>query len=84
MADGLNALGINAMATADGMQIEGGTLRGGCVDSHGDHRIAMAFTMAALRAQDAVEIRDCANVNTSFPNFVGQARQAGVNVETAG
>jgi 3-phosphoshikimate 1-carboxyvinyltransferase len=44
----------------------------------------MAFTMAALRAQDAVEIRDCANVNTSFPNFVGQARQAGVNVEAAG
>jgi len=84
MADGLQTLGINAVATADGMQIEGGTLGGGCVDSHGDHRIAMAFTMAALRAQAAIEIHDCANVNTSFPDFVGQARQAGVNVEMAG
>lgn len=84
MADGLNTLGIDAVATPDGMRIEGGVPGGGCVDSHGDHRIAMAFTMAALRARAAIEIRDCANVNTSFPDFVGQARQAGVNVETAG
>jgi 3-phosphoshikimate 1-carboxyvinyltransferase len=84
MADGLNVLGIDAVATADGMQIEGGILGGGSVDSHGDHRIAMAFTMAALRAQAAIEIRDCANVNTSFPDFVGQARRAGLNVESTG
>jgi 3-phosphoshikimate 1-carboxyvinyltransferase len=84
MADGLQALGIDAVATADGMQIEGGMLGGGSVDSHGDHRIAMAFTMAALRAQADIEIRDCANVNTSFPDFVGQARQAGVRIETVG
>jgi 3-phosphoshikimate 1-carboxyvinyltransferase len=82
MADGLNALGIHAVATQDGMQIDGGALKGGCVDSHGDHRIAMAFTMAALQARDAIEIRDCANVNTSFPDFIAQARQAGVSVET--
>jgi 3-phosphoshikimate 1-carboxyvinyltransferase len=44
----------------------------------------MAFTIAALRAQAAIEIRDCANVNTSFPDFVGQARKAGINVETSG
>jgi 3-phosphoshikimate 1-carboxyvinyltransferase len=84
MADGLNILGINAVATADGMQIEGGTPGGGRVDSHGDHRIAMAFTMAALRAQTAIEIRDCANVNTSFPDFVGQVRQAGINLASTG
>jgi len=83
MADGLNELGIDAVATADGMQIQGGILGGGSVDSHGDHRIAMAFTMAALRAQAAIEILDCANVNTSFPDFVGQARQAGINVRTS-
>jgi 3-phosphoshikimate 1-carboxyvinyltransferase len=83
MADGLNALGIDAVATPDGMQIEGGALGGGCVASHGDHRIAMAFGMAALRSQAAIEIRDCANVNTSFPGFVDQARQAGVSIETS-
>jgi 3-phosphoshikimate 1-carboxyvinyltransferase len=65
------------------MQIEGGALGGGCVASHGDHRIAMAFGMAALRSQAAIEIRDCANVNTSFPGFVDQARQAGVSIETS-
>jgi 3-phosphoshikimate 1-carboxyvinyltransferase len=84
MADGLNTLGIDAVATADGMQIEGGSPGGGCVASHGDHRIAMAFSMAALRSQVAIEIRDCANVNTSFPDFVGQARQAGISIETSG
>jgi 3-phosphoshikimate 1-carboxyvinyltransferase len=84
MADGLNTLGIDAVATADGMQIEGGSPGGGCVASHGDHRIAMAFSMAALRSQAAIEIRDCANVNTSFPDFVGQARQAGISIETSG
>lgn len=80
MADGLNALGVSAEATPDGMVIDGGTLRGGCVDSHGDHRIAMAFAMAALRAQGTIEIRDCANVNTSFPGFVDSAGTAGLDI----
>jgi 3-phosphoshikimate 1-carboxyvinyltransferase len=82
MADGLNTLGVNAQATADGMIIEGGPLGAGCVDSHGDHRIAMAFSMAALRAGGAIEINDCANVNTSFPGFVEQAGRAGLGIST--
>ena len=81
MADGLQALGVNAQATADGMIIEGGDIGTGRVDSHGDHRIAMSFAMAALRAQGAIEISDCANVNTSFPGFVEQASRAGLQVE---
>ncbi len=80
MADGLVALGIDAQATPDGVIIEGGNLRGGTVDSHGDHRIAMAFAMAALRAGGSIGIRDCANVNTSFPGFVGLAAGAGLNI----
>jgi 3-phosphoshikimate 1-carboxyvinyltransferase len=80
MADGLVTLGIDAQATPDGMIIEGGILQGGHVDSHGDHRIAMAFAMAALRAAGAIEIRDCANVNTSFPGFVDLAAQAGSRI----
>jgi 3-phosphoshikimate 1-carboxyvinyltransferase len=81
MADGLQTLGIDAQPTPDGMVIEGGTLGGGCVGSQGDHRIAMAFSMAALRAQGEIEITDCANVNTSFPGFVEQASLAGLRIK---
>ncbi len=80
MADGLQAVGIDAQPTPDGMIIHGGQLAGGTVKSHGDHRIAMAFTMAALRATDTIMIEDCANVATSFPNFVQLAQQAGINL----
>ncbi len=80
MADGLNALGVAADPTADGMVIQGGNLSGGTVASHGDHRIAMSFTMAALRASGAITIHDCANVNTSFPGFVPLAWNAGLPV----
>ncbi len=80
MADGLQALGVNAQATPDGMIIEGGAIGGGRVDSCGDHRIAMSFAMAALRASDDIDIVDCDNVNTSFPDFVGLASRAGLAV----
>ncbi len=80
MADGLQALGVKAEPTADGMIIEGGTLSGGRVDSRGDHRIAMSFAMAALRASAEISIDDCANVNTSFPGFVDLATSVGLSV----
>lgn len=80
MADGLQALGADAQATADGMRIRGGALHGGVVDSHGDHRIAMSFSMASLRASGPIQIRDCRNVATSFPGFVELARQAGLSL----
>jgi len=81
MADGLVKLGIDATATPDGMIIEGGTFNAGCIDSHGDHRIAMAFSMAALRAEGVIEILDCANVNTSFPGYADLATAAGMGIE---
>ncbi|MCP4697144.1 MAG: 3-phosphoshikimate 1-carboxyvinyltransferase [Gammaproteobacteria bacterium] len=80
MADGLQALGIDARPAADGMVIQGGAMHGACIDSHGDHRIAMAFAMAALRADGPVEILDCANVATSFPSFVSLARTGGLRM----
>ncbi len=80
MADGLAALGVDASPTADGIVIRGGLIGGGSVDSHGDHRIAMAFAIAALRAADKIVIQDCANVNTSFPGFVDLAIRAGSRV----
>lgn len=80
MADGLNALGITAGPTSDGIVIQGGTLAGGTIASHGDHRIAMSFAMAALRASGPITIQDCANVNTSFPGFAPLARNAGLTL----
>ena len=80
MADGLKTLGIDATATPDGMIIEGGVFGGGVIDSHGDHRIAMAFAMASLRARGSIEILDCTNVNTSFPGFVELAGGAGLHI----
>ena len=81
MADGLIALGIDAQPTEDGIVIQGGQIHGGQVDSHGDHRIAMSFTMAALRADGSITIDDCANVNTSFPGFVELATKAGISIK---
>jgi 3-phosphoshikimate 1-carboxyvinyltransferase len=83
MADGLAALGVEAAPTRDGIRIRGGTIGGGRVDSHGDHRIAMAFAMAALRAGGEIVIDDCANVNTSFPGFVALANGVGARLVAA-
>lgn len=80
MADGLEALGVDARATADGIIIQGGPIGSGTVESHGDHRIAMSFAMAALRASGPITIRNCANVNTSFPGFVELAAGAGLKI----
>ena len=81
MADGLAALGVEVEAFPDGLRIRGGGLTGGTVDSHGDHRVAMSFAMAALRASGPVQIRDCANVGTSFPGFAELARRLGLGLE---
>ncbi|KEQ17758.1 3-phosphoshikimate 1-carboxyvinyltransferase [Endozoicomonas numazuensis] len=85
MVDGLVALGIDAEALVDGMVIRGGRpFCAGTVDSHGDHRIAMAFVIASLRSQGEVRILDCAHVATSFPNFVRLASRAGLTLSTEG
>ncbi|WP_422460774.1 MULTISPECIES: bifunctional prephenate dehydrogenase/3-phosphoshikimate 1-carboxyvinyltransferase [unclassified Endozoicomonas] len=91
MADGLIALGIDAQPLSDGMMINGSgnaasekkgkpVFNGGTIDSHGDHRIAMSFAVAALRAKDDIRILDCANVATSFPDFAGLANRAGMRI----
>jgi 3-phosphoshikimate 1-carboxyvinyltransferase len=81
MADGLNTLGIDATPTADGIVIQGGIIGSGEVNSHGDHRIAMSFAMAALQAGGSIQINDCANVATSFPGFVEMAASVGLQIE---
>jgi 3-phosphoshikimate 1-carboxyvinyltransferase len=81
MADGLRALGIGAEPAAEGMRVTGGRYGGGVVDSHGDHRVAMAFAIAALRAGAPITITDCSNVATSFPGFVELADSAGLKIK---
>ncbi len=81
MADGLNILGVDAHATPDGIVIQGGQIGSGTVESHGDHRIAMAFAVASLRAQGTITIYDCDNVNTSFPGFSELAKHAGFDIK---
>ena len=83
MAAGLRALGIRVDETADGAAIHGGALHGGEVDAHGDHRVAMAFAVAAQVAQGQVRIADVANVATSFPGFDALARGAGFGLRPA-
>ncbi|MCN4144419.1 MAG: 3-phosphoshikimate 1-carboxyvinyltransferase [Thiohalomonas sp.] len=80
MIDGINILGIDCEGSKDGMIINGGEFTSGTVDSLGDHRIAMSFAMAALKAKGAITIKDCANVNTSFPDFIGLAQSCGLQV----
>ena len=84
MADGLITLGIDAVPTADGIVIQGGKIGGGVVESHGDHRIAMAFAVASLRASDSIRILNCANVATSFPNFAELANGVGMQLTVSG
>lgn len=80
MADGLILMGIDARPTADGIIIRGGNMHGAAIESHDDHRIAMAFAMAALRSSSAISINECANVRTSFPGFVELAAKAGLMI----
>jgi 3-phosphoshikimate 1-carboxyvinyltransferase len=80
MADGLARLGVECQLLPDGIRIQGGPLRGGRIDSRGDHRIAMAFAVASTRAAGAIEIDDVANVATSFPGFPETARSIGLRL----
>jgi len=84
MANGLNQLGIKAIPEADGILIEGGQLSGGNVDASGDHRVAMAFSIAGLRAKNPIVISNCENVNTSFPNFIEISSQLGLAISVKG
>ncbi|WP_317889763.1 3-phosphoshikimate 1-carboxyvinyltransferase [Spongiibacter pelagi] len=81
MADGLATLGIKAEPTPDGIIIEGGQMGGGVIDSHHDHRIAMSFSVASLRANADIRILECDNVATSFPNFVSLSNGLGMNIK---
>jgi 3-phosphoshikimate 1-carboxyvinyltransferase len=80
MATALRSLGARIDERPDGADIHGGVLAGGAVDSGGDHRCAMALAVAAQCAAGPVRIGDCANVATSFPDFVSLAGSCGMRL----
>jgi 3-phosphoshikimate 1-carboxyvinyltransferase len=81
MARNLEATGIGLREHADGIEIRGGRFTGGSVDSAGDHRVAMAFAVAATASDGDLLIGDVANVATSFPGFESAAGRLGLRVE---
>jgi len=84
MATGLRTLGVQVDETEDGATIHGGAVLGsGTIESHGDHRIAMAFAIAGQLTDGEVRINDVANVATSFPGFDSLAGGAGFGLTAA-
>ena len=85
MARGFDVLGIEHEVLPDGLRIRGGRpYGGGTIDSRGDHRIAMAFSVASLRATAPIEILDVENVATSFPGFEVLANSVGLRIVASG
>ncbi len=79
MATELAKLGVEVQEYPDGIDIKGGAeLKGGVVESYGDHRIAMSFSIAALIAQEKVSINNASCVDISFPGFYDKLRKLGV------
>lgn len=86
MADGLTTLGIDCTVLDDGIEIIGRgqsefVFGGGEIECHHDHRIAMSFAVASLRASDEIVINGTQTVATSFPNFATLAKEAGLGLE---
>jgi len=76
----LKALGVEVEKRRDGLVIKGGNVRGGVVDSYGDHRIAMAFSVLGLVA-DRIVVKNADAVSVSFPNFFEVLKNIGAKVE---
>jgi 3-phosphoshikimate 1-carboxyvinyltransferase len=81
MAQGLAAVGIAVEEQPGGLSVTGGRVRGGSVDSRGDHRIAMSFAIASVLARAPIDILNTAEVATSFPSFLDVATDVGLRVK---
>ena len=75
MEEGLMAVGIKVTSTIDSIEINGGEIMGGKINSYGDHRIAMAFAIAGLVAKKSITIVNTKNISTSFPTFIDLMRE---------
>ena len=81
MVAGLKSLGVVCEETRHGARIRGGAVGGGEVDSYGDHRVAMAFSILALVSDGPIVVRGVESVDTSFPGFADTVAQLGLNLE---
>jgi 3-phosphoshikimate 1-carboxyvinyltransferase len=73
-------MGIRIEFDEDSMQVYGGPVKGGSVHSHQDHRIAMATTVAGLRAENNTVIESAEAVNKSYPDFFWHLKKLGADV----
>lgn len=80
VVEGLRNVGVEVVEHKDGMEITGGKISGGDVESAHDHRIAMAFAVAGAVAEQEITINDCQNVATSFPNFIELSAELGLDI----
>ena len=80
MEEGLTTVGIKVTSTIDSIEINGGEIMGGKIDSYGDHRIAMAFAIAGLVSKKSITILDTKNISTSFPTFIDLMREQGADI----
>lgn len=83
IARGIVALGGHAGAEGDDLVVSGLGLRGGVADAQGDHRLAMAFVVAALRADTPCEVSGMEAADVSFPGFLSVLRRLGATVGPA-
>ncbi|MGC8878143.1 MAG: 3-phosphoshikimate 1-carboxyvinyltransferase [Anaerolineae bacterium] len=82
VATELRKMGAHIEEWPDGFIVEGPvTLQGAHVDSHGDHRLAMALVVAGLIARGETVVHGCEVIGDSFPGFVPIMRQLGANIE---
>lgn len=82
MATGLRKLGVKLTEYPDGIDIEGGQVSGGDVESAGDHRCAMSFAVLGLVASDRVRIADAQYIATSYPGFKDDMCRLGASLYT--
>jgi 3-phosphoshikimate 1-carboxyvinyltransferase len=76
----LNQFSITTKEFNDGAIIEGGIIRGGNIDSFGDHRIAMTALVASCVSEKPIIVENCKNINTSFPTFKKIMNLIGMNI----
>ena len=81
VVEGLRTLGVDAAVDGDDLLVAGGGIRGGYVDGGGDHRLAMAFAVAATAAREETTIDGIEAAEVSFPGFVAALRRLGAEAE---
>jgi len=76
----LKILNIDVTEYHDGLDIRGGSIEGGEINSFGDHRIAMSALIASCASKEKIIVSNCENINTSFPTFISLMNSIGLDI----